>query len=104
MLQCIVLLLIVQFEFEFPEFKFELNVFESLSKMQNLSLSPTLFSPAQALPFLFFLFSSAAQKPAHPLLRGPKHHPAQLLPAQSAPPLPSSLYRRQAGPAYRERL
>ena len=39
---CIALLLVVQFEFEFLEFEFTLNLFDSISKMQNLSHSSLL--------------------------------------------------------------
>ena len=86
------ILLVVQFKFEFVEFKFELKCLDPFSKMENFSFSLTLFSPTSPtspLPpsFLFSFPWPKTSPPAHcPLL------------ARSALP---SLCRRQVGPTCR---
>ena len=58
MLLCIVLLFVAQFKFEFPEFKFKLNLFWSSFQKCKTSLSPYLsFQPNPLLLPLSFFFS-----------------------------------------------
>ena len=74
-----------------PKFKFELNMFESISKenAKPFSLSPSLFSPAGPIPPSLFpslshFFSFLSRGPKH--LHAPAH---SLSPAQPGlPPLP----------------
>ena len=72
--QCIVLLLVVRFEFKFPkfEFEFELNWFDSISNVQSLFFpfphTLSLFacfqpSPSPFFSFSFLLFPPTAQDP-----------------------------------------
>ena len=84
MLNCIVLFLVVQFEFEFSEFEFELNclnLFQKKCKAFLFSLPFSPLIPAQPnLSSFFFLSPSRAKPPP----------PAHLLtPAQPVPASPS---------------
>ena len=90
MLKCIVLLFVVQFEFEFSEFEFELNVFESFPKKrrQNLSFLSLAFSPAH-LPLPRF------SSPCGPI------PPDHLLPSPARSTLPLTLTARRAPPVRR---
>jgi len=53
---CIVLLFVFSLNLNSFEFEFKLNVFESFSKIENLSLFPFTFQPSQPISsFSFFL-------------------------------------------------
>ena len=71
-----------------PEFKFELNRFESISKenAKHFSLSPSLFSPAGPIPLLSFFHSFPCSPNRSPFLVPAKTRPKLLFPAQFAPP------------------
>ena len=84
---CIFYLFVVQIEFEFLEFKFNLNLFESSFKKNEkpFSLSLTPLTPAQPNLFFFFLLTPAAQ------------NPAQALPSLPSPPTQDHLLYRAGG-------
>ena len=81
---CIVLLLVVEFKFDFSEIEFELNLFwSSIKKMQNLSPFSLAFGPARiSLPLLPFL--SAQPNPG----AGPVSFLAHLAPSSLSPSPP----------------
>ena len=92
MLLCIFLLSVVQLEFEFFEFKFNLNWFDSKFK-ENLFLLPFFFS-AQPAQLSFFSFSFYCQPTLPFFFPWPKDQPvAARFPFSSGParpmPLPS---------------
>ena len=62
-----------------PEFKFELNRFESISKenAKHFSLSPSLFSPAGPIPLLSFFFPFLSPQPKPQPVSCPGQNPAQ---------------------------
>ena len=92
MLKCIVLLFVVQFEFEFSGFGFELNVFEPFSEnTKPFSVSLTRFQP-HPIPLLFFFFFPAAHiSSAGPFLF--------LLFRPNPPSFPFPFPHRRMGPA-----
>ena len=93
---CIVLLLVVQFKFEFVEFEFGLKC---LNQIQKNAKPSSIFFPG---PSLFFHPSGPEN-----FSRGPfsLHRPVSPPLAQSGPaPYPPSLSHRQAGPARRDCL
>ena len=92
----IVLLLVVQFKFEFVEFEFGLKC---LNQIQKNAKPFSIYFPG---PSLFFHPSGPEN-----FSRGPfsLHRPISPPLAQSGPaPYPPSLSHRQAGPARRDRL
>ena len=96
MLQCIVLLLVVRFKFEFPEFEFELNCLNQFKKCKAISFFLFLFSTQHAhlfLPLPLFPFLSRGPK----LYRRPSPSPSPQ--PSSTPHFPFPLSHRQAGPA-----
>ena len=98
MLQCTVLLLVVWFKFEFPEFKFELNCMNQFQKIQSHFFFLFLFSAQQAhlfLPLPLFPFLSRGPKLYRRLGPSPSPRP-------SSAPLPLS--HRQVGYARRTPL
>ena len=75
-----------------PEFKFELNMFESISKenAKLFSLSPSLFSPPGPIPLLSFIFLSFP--------RSPNCRPVSCPGLTRAPPLLPHLAARRGPP------
>ena len=95
---CIVLLFVFSLNLNSFEFEFKLNVFESFSKMENLSLFPYPFQPSRPISSFSFFFLSSYRGPnslsAQPFpFPGPSPHwPVPRLPSlpshcQWAPPI-----------------
>ena len=90
---CIVLLFVFSLNLNSFEFEFKLNVFESFSKMENLSLFPYPFQPSR--PISSFSFSLFLPRPK--LLVGPAFSLPQPIsarwPIPRLPSLPSHCQR-----------